>query len=124
MAGLLPPCSPVLVGMLQHARALVLPSVAEPFGLVLLEAWAAGTTVLSSRTSGAMGFVKDGENGFLFSLDAPEEFHEKLALLLEEDGLCKDQADEGYALLRESHSIEGNVERLTELYEKLVAEKQ
>src|SRR4051794_12481118 len=43
LTGGLPPHDPRLIGLLQAASALLLPSVSETFGLVLLEAWAAGT---------------------------------------------------------------------------------
>ncbi len=73
-AGQLPPGDARLVGLLQEARAVLLPSVSETFGLVILEAWAAGTPVVSSRTSGATALVEDGKNGRLFDLARPGEF--------------------------------------------------
>src|SRR5262249_3675702 len=71
-----------LVGLLQLADVLILPSVSETFGLVLLEAWAAGTVVLASRTSGASAIVEDGQNGWLFDLEQPASFHQGLEHLL------------------------------------------
>src|SRR5262249_6261755 len=58
LTGPLPSGHPALIGLLQQAKALIIPSVSEPFGLVILEAWAAGTMVLSSRTSGASALVE------------------------------------------------------------------
>ncbi len=75
LTGGLPPGDPRLVGLLQLATAVVLPSVSETFGLVILEAWAAGTPVISSRTSGALALVEDGRNGLLFDLETPATFH-------------------------------------------------
>ncbi len=43
LTGGLPPGNARLVGLFQEARAVLLPSVSETFGLVILEAWAAGT---------------------------------------------------------------------------------
>ena len=57
---------------------MVLPSQSETFGLVILEAWATGTMVLSSQTSGACTLVRSGQNGWLFDLDNPQTFHEPL----------------------------------------------
>ena len=54
---------------------MLLPSLSETFGLVILEAWAAGTPVVSSRTSGATALIEDGKNGWLFDLTRPEQFH-------------------------------------------------
>ncbi len=75
LAGQLPPGDPRLLGLLQEARAVLLPSVSETFGLVILEAWAAGTPAISNRTSGATALIEDGKNGFLFDLDRLGEFH-------------------------------------------------
>jgi 1,2-diacylglycerol 3-alpha-glucosyltransferase len=52
----------------QRAGCLVLPSISEPWGLVVNEAMAAGTPVLVSASCGcAPDLVQRGENGFVFS---------------------------------------------------------
>lgn len=56
------------------ADVFVLPSVHEPFGIVVLEAWAARCPVLASRVGGIPHFVKDGVDGFLFDPSRPDEF--------------------------------------------------
>jgi alpha-maltose-1-phosphate synthase len=75
LTGGLPANDPRLIGLFQHARAVVVPSLSETFGLVILEAWAAGTAVISSRTSGALGLIRCSEEGRLFDLGQPEIFH-------------------------------------------------
>jgi len=82
LAGTLPPGDPRLIGLLHEARAVALPSVSETFGIVLLEAWAAGTPVISSRTSGAAALVEDGVDGLLFDLARPAAFHSAVDRLL------------------------------------------
>lgn len=47
------------------ADLFVFPSLADGFGLVLLEAMAAGVPCLASRLSGGPDCIVDGENGFL-----------------------------------------------------------
>ncbi len=84
LTGGLSPGTPEVAGLLQEARVALLPSVSETFGLVVLESWAAGASVLASRTTGALALVRDGENGSLFDLAQPEEFHAKLDRLLRE----------------------------------------
>jgi glycosyltransferase involved in cell wall biosynthesis len=48
-----------------EADAVVVPSRVEPFGIVVLEAWAAGTPVLATCRGGPAGFVTDGHDGLL-----------------------------------------------------------
>ncbi|MFN5806060.1 MAG: glycosyltransferase [Opitutia bacterium] len=47
----------------------VMPSVHEPLGNVILEAWGAGAPVVSSRSEGPSWMMRDGEDGLLFGLE-------------------------------------------------------
>src|SRR5205807_4960269 len=78
-----------LIGLLQQSTVLLLPSLSETFGLVLLEAWAAGTTVMASRTSGASALIEDGQNGWLFDLGNPATFHRALDQALAHPDLAR-----------------------------------
>jgi 1,2-diacylglycerol 3-alpha-glucosyltransferase len=61
------------------ASAFVLPSVREPWGLVVNEAMASGLPVLVSRMCGAADdLVREGENGFTFE---PQAEHELTSLM-------------------------------------------
>lgn len=84
LTGKLPPADPRLIGLMQEARVALLPSLSETFGLVILEAWAAGTPAVSSRTSGASALIENGRNGWLFDLDRPESFHAAIDTVLDD----------------------------------------
>ena len=62
----LPPDDPRLKAILHEAELFVLPSLHEPFGIVALEAWAAGLPVLASAVGGLKDFIEPGRNGLLF----------------------------------------------------------
>ena len=47
------------------ARAFVMPSRLEPFGIVVLEGWRAGTAVVATNRGGPPEFIRDHEDGFL-----------------------------------------------------------
>lgn len=54
------------------ADALVVPSLYESFGLVVLEALACGTPVLVSQIGKMRTIVKEGQNGFCFLPESPD----------------------------------------------------
>ena len=54
---------PVFLGL---ARALILPSTSEQWGLVTNEAMAAGLPVIVSKACGSAELVREGQNGYLF----------------------------------------------------------
>lgn len=53
---------------------LILPSYEEPFGIVILEALAAGIPSIVSNVSGPMEIIRHEENGFVFELDEDTAF--------------------------------------------------
>jgi starch synthase len=115
-----PPGDPKLLGLMQEAAVVVLPSVSETFGLVILEAWAAGAPVISSRTSGATALIQDGENGWLFDLQNPQGFHEALDSVLSQPDRACVAAEKGRELARTKYDTRVLAGQVRELYEQLV----
>lgn len=60
------PASATLTDAYHAADLFLLPSVHEPFGIVILEAWSAGLPVIAARVGGIPSFVRNAENGMLF----------------------------------------------------------
>jgi alpha-maltose-1-phosphate synthase len=124
MPGGFPPGDPRLIGLMQQASLVVLPSVSETFGLVILEAWAAGAPVISSRTSGATALIAQGENGWLFNLENPQGFHDALDRVLHDPSRARVMAEQGRELARTKYDTRVLARQVLDLYEDLVREKR
>lgn len=120
LTGKLPPGDSRLIGLMQEARAVVLSSVSETFGLVILEAWAAGATVISSRTSGAAALVEPGTNGWLFDLKRPAQFHEAVDELLTHPNIRERFAAAGRKRVLADFDVDVLAARMKNLYQYLV----
>jgi len=123
LAGSLPFGDARLIGLLQEARAVVVPSVSETFGIVILEAWAAGTPVISSRTSGAKAIVNEGVNGLLFDIERPASFHAAVDRLLGRPELGAEWGAAGRAKVAAEFDTDVLAGRMKRLYEELIGEK-
>lgn len=112
---------------LNAARALCLPSViaksgdAEGFGLVLLEAQAAGVPVITSARGGASEGIRDGVTGFSFAEGDTETLAKKLTILLTKDNILARMADEAIRYANEQFSVGHCTAHLEVLYEAAAA---
>jgi glycogen synthase len=73
-----------VAGAMRGAELLVVPSRLEPFGIVILEAWRAGTAVLATDRGGPPELIDDGKDGVLVDPFDTAAFASALASLLEE----------------------------------------
>jgi glycosyltransferase involved in cell wall biosynthesis len=84
----------VVRGALRAARVLVNMSTSESFGIVLLEAWLAGTPVIANRRCMAFAdLVQDGVNGFL--VDTAAEVAQRIETLLGNPEIAAALAERG-----------------------------
>lgn len=123
VTGKLPPADPRLIGLLQLARVALLQSVSETFGLVILEAWAAGTPVLSSGTSGARALIEHGRNGWLFDLKEPRTFHDALVVAMTDEARRTAVIASGRERVVADYDTQVLASRVRRLYEQLLEEK-
>ncbi len=122
--GGLPPEDPRLIGLLQRGGAVVVPSQSETFGLVILEAWASGTPVISSKTSGGLGLLRHGENGWLFDLADSDAFHSAVDLIIANPEQAAAAVAQGRKEVLKNYDSAVLAGRMNELYLELIAGKQ
>lgn len=78
----LPYNDPVLVDAYHASNCFVLPSLHEPFGMVVLEAWASGLPVAVSKRGGLSHLVTHDETGLFFDPELPPSDEDSIASVL------------------------------------------
>lgn len=121
MTGGLAPRDPRLLGLYQRADIMVLPSLSETFGLVILEAWSAGTPVIATRTSGASQVIDEGRNGRFFDLKDPSTFHDALNATLGNPDETRIMVERGRDLAQREYDTRAVAARFKTLYEEVSA---
>ena len=91
------PDDPMLVNAYHAADVFCLPSLHEPFGIVILEAWAAKLPVVAANVGGIPSFTADGEDVLLVDPHSPDSIANALTRVLSDRGLATRMADKGNA---------------------------
>ena len=105
-----------------EADILILPSFYELQSIVALEAMATRNAILigKSRENAAQELVKEGVNGYTFSLDDPQDASDKIENILGNEKLKRSMQEESYRMVQ-AHSLERSVSRLENIYKSLIS---
>ena len=104
---------------LSKCSFFVLPSEAEAFGVVIIEAMASGKPVIARDTIGPRDIISHGRNGFLFN--NKEELRKYLFLLLTNKSMRKKMGRNARNLVEEKYTFSKIAKRYLELYESIIA---
>ena len=89
---------------LDKALVLVLPSLSEGLGLVLLEAMACGKPVIGSDVGGIPELIEDGKNGYIVKTKDSDALRDRLRMFTEDMGLARRMGDAGRKSVLEEFS--------------------
>lgn len=106
--------------LLAAADICVLPSRYEPFGTVILEAWAARKPFIACRSAGPAAHVIDGENGLLVEIDDAKGLAEALRRMITDDILRRRVINNGYQTYTGSYTREAVTARWMDFYRDLM----
>ena len=108
--------------LLRAADICVLPSRWEPFGTVMLEAWAAGAPLVAAASQGPAAFITDGANGLLVPIDDVAALTNALRRVIEDKDLKGRLIARGRADYEKDFTRDAVTQRMIALYRQLVAE--
>jgi glycosyltransferase involved in cell wall biosynthesis len=108
--------------LLRSADVCALPSRYEPFGTVILEAWAAGTPLVAAKSAGPLGHVTDGENGLLVPIDDAPALAAALSRALKDEALRHTLIASGFKTYTQKYTKKAVTERMVDVYEGRVKE--
>lgn len=111
---------PMLRNAFHAADAFCLPSLHEPFGIVILEAWAAGLPVVASRIGGIPSFTRDGENILHADPGDSDQLGQRLIELLDHPELATRLAAAGREKARRDYDWSTISKRLLALYADVI----
>jgi glycosyltransferase involved in cell wall biosynthesis len=103
--------------------AVVLPSVAEAFGLVLVEALYLGTPVIATRVGGIPEIVADGIDGMLVPPGDASALAETLRAFAANPGLRERLRGAGSARMQERFAFPAMMRAYEALYEELLGRR-
>jgi glycosyltransferase involved in cell wall biosynthesis len=104
--------------LLQACDVCVLPSRYEPFGTVIIEAWAMSKPLVATAAAGARQYVTDGATGLLCPIEDAAALADCLRRVLGDAALRRAIATGGHAAYLENFTREIVVDRLCASYER------
>jgi glycogen(starch) synthase len=113
-----------LAALAAAADCAVVPSIYEPFGLVALEAAAAGTPLVVADVGGLREFVEHGRTGLRFSSGDIAGLSDAVTALLSDQVLARRLARAARAAVAAGYSWDRLAERTVEVYERAGREER
>ena len=112
-----------LVDAYHAASCFVLPSLHEPFGMVVLEAWASGLPVAVSSRGGLVALVEDAKTGLFFDPSVPPSDPQSIASVVGrlslDTPLQKSLGKAGLETAKASYSWDSITARLIAIYQRV-----
>lgn len=105
---------------LEMIDLLVCPSIAEPFGRVLIEAMAMEKPVIASAVGGPLEVVVEGETGLLVQPSNSTALAGAMMKLMRSPEMSRAMGLKGRQRVQEMFSIEGHVEQMEGIYKEVL----
>ncbi len=102
---------------------LLLPSIVEGFGYVLIEAMAAAKPVVATNVSSIPEIVRHGETGLLVEVHAPQQLAQALVTILKDERLRQSMGEKGRELVLEKFTRDRMLAQIETIFMSCVQAK-
>jgi len=106
--------------LLRAADICVLPSRYEPFGTVILEAWAAGTPLVACASAGPAATIENGVTGLLTPINDVLALTSAIRKVLDDEDLRRRLVAQGYAAYIKEYTREAVTQQWMKFYKMLL----
>ncbi len=110
--------------LLAAADVFVLPSRHEPFGIVMLEAWALRVPVVAAASQGPRDYITDGRNGLLVPVDDAAALARRITEVLQDPSLRHHLTAHGRAGYEADFTRAAAVDHYLAFYRRLAGQEQ
>ena len=111
------------LGAFKSCSLYAMPSRTDAYGISFLEAWASGKPVIGANIGATPEIIRDGIDGYLVDFDNPIALAEKIQYLLQNPELTITLGKNGQLKVREHNNWKAISQKIFEIYEVLVNEK-
>jgi len=109
------------ISLMKGAQIVVVPSRREPFGIVAVEAMAAGTPVIATAVGGLPDIISDGKNGILVPDGRPDEMAEAMQMLWQQPAIREKLAAEARRTVATRYTWSQVTQRMLTQYRNVLA---
>ncbi len=106
---------------LNNSDILVCPSIHEPFGNIIIEAWAHKIPVIASDIGGPSVMIENGINGLKFESKNSEQLRLRIEELIMNQNLKKKIVKKGFSLFKDNYSEDIIVEKYLSFFRKILS---
>ncbi len=105
---------------LAKAQFSIVPSLAEAFGYVVIEAFSVKTPVVGSDTGGIAEIIKEDISGQLFPVGDHKKLADKIITMLSDKELREKCAEGAYISFKETYELNQNIGNAVDVFQKIL----
>ena len=97
-----------------------LPSIIEPFGIILLEAMEHSKPIVATLSGGPSEIITEGKNGLLANIESSQSLYDKLERVIIAPRMAHKLSSVAYSQLKEKYDIKIVSKKLSTILEDII----